>query len=127
MLRDMDALINVTLAYAPAATVLVATIIARGEAEWVQNVTLFNAALPGVVSKWAAAGHNVSLVDMHARSGLCTQATPPGGAPNGTECCADRVHPTQGGYAIMAGVWWEYLRGLFPPEPVAAGAEAGSL
>ena len=55
------------------------------------------------------------------------RVTPPGGAPNGTECCADRVHPTQGGYAIMAGVWWEYLRGLVPPEPVAAGAEAGSL
>lgn len=154
MLSDMDRLLNLTVTAlenrragtgpgagngTAAVQIFVATIISRGLPVYVKNLTAYNAALPALVSSYSANGHNVSLVDMNARSGICAvvpsaarlqprssrhatlrSMTDPAPSPTPApvdprnDCCADRVHPTQAGYSIMAGIWWEYLRPLFP-------------
>lgn len=95
--------------------VFVATILAMvnpAHPGWVPAVGAFNAALPGVVAAAAARGLNVTLVDMHAESGMCSANL------TATDCCLgnsagspgpDRVHPTGWGYSRMAAVWWRHV------------------
>jgi lysophospholipase L1-like esterase len=116
MVSQMDAILNATYTANANATVLLASITMRGEQKWVDNVTAWNAAIPGIVAKWSLPPYNKSItfVDMQTRTGLCALGSDNPAIANRSDCCQDRVHPTQGGYSIMAGVWWEYLRPLLP-------------
>lgn len=126
MIADMNNLLNITFTQTPNTAVLLATIISRGTPQWVPNVTAYNDALPAVVDSFASQGHNITLVDMNARTGMCAMANPAPGGYNRSDCCQDRVHPTAGGYSILAGVWFEYLRDMFfVPPNTQAGYDEG--
>ena len=61
-----------------------------------------NAGLPPLVSKLAAAGMNVALVDIHAETSLCPRLP-----RNNSLCCrAYNVHPSDAGYARVAEAWF---------------------
>lgn len=60
-------------------------------------VNTFNAAVPGVVKSFADTGKHILFVDQFK------------GFP--TSELGDGVHPNQAGYARMAGVWYEAIKG----------------
>ena len=106
----------------PAAKVLVSSIVlSRFSASTEANIAAYNALLPGL-----AASANGTFVDMAAATDLC-------GAAAFGACCDDSTHPTSGGYAAMAAVWWRFIAFFFPesaaraPAPIPAPAPPLSL
>jgi lysophospholipase L1-like esterase len=61
------------------------------------NVDAFNAALPGVVARQQSLLHHVALVDGHAMFSA--------DAGYKTDYLADKLHPTDAGYAVIAEAW----------------------
>jgi lysophospholipase L1-like esterase len=94
----LSTLIDHITAAAPAADVLVATIIPLASAGQESAARTFNAAVPGIVQSKVNAGKRVHLVDMHAALT--------------TGDLIDGVHPTAGGYDKMAAVWYSALRSI---------------
>lgn len=89
----IEKLIDRALQDSPRATVLVAKIIPTGKAGLQPRIDAYNAALPGVVRSLQDQGKHVLLVDMDrvvVSDGLQNDA-----------------HPTDRGYAKMAGAWYE--------------------
>jgi lysophospholipase L1-like esterase len=88
---------------APAAVVLVAAITPSSDATVNARVNTFNAAVPGVVAQHADA----RFVDLNSTIS--------------TADLTDTVHPNDGGYAKMAGLWYSAL------EPVIGGGREWPL
>lgn len=65
--------------------------------------TAYNAAIPGIVAKQQALGHQIAFVDIHAAMSVK-------GALGG-----DMVHPSSTGYALMAQAWYKALTGEEAP------------
>ncbi|WP_326999700.1 SGNH/GDSL hydrolase family protein [Dactylosporangium sp. NBC_01737] len=93
----IGALVDQILRAAPAATVVVSTLVPSPDATVESRVRAFNAQLPAVVQARAAAGKKVRLADFHANLTLADIGT-------------DRIHPTDGGYAKLADVWYSALQ-----------------
>jgi lysophospholipase L1-like esterase len=118
----LGAMIDAILAACPDAAVLVAQIIPASNPTTNSLVQAYDAAIPSVVQARASAGKHVLLVDMYD---ALTQSD-----------LFDGLHPNDGGYAKMAGVWLtgiEKAAGLGwvrtpvqVPNPVGGGGVACS-
>jgi lysophospholipase L1-like esterase len=101
----LSALIDGVLARSPRVQLLVATLAGVRAANAYrispEAVAAANARIRAAVGERAARGQRVKLVDMHARVGRAAADFGP-----------DGVHLSERGYAEMAEVWWEALRGL---------------
>lgn len=94
-------LIDTIVAAKPDAAIFLATILPTQDPAQNVKVDAFNAAIPGIVAAQQAAGRNVTLVDQHAAFAA---------NPNfATEWLADRLHPTDPGYAVLASNWFNAL------------------
>jgi len=102
-------IIDTIYASNPKTIVLVASIAPLGG--WThtskeKRVVAYNAAIPGIVAKQQALGHQIGFVDVH-------QALAFKGALGG-----DEVHPSSMGYAKMAQAWYKALTGEEAPAIV---------
>ncbi len=104
----LSALVDQILRAAPAATVVVSTLVPNPDATVESRVRAYNAQLPGIVQAKAAAGRKVRLADLHANLTL-------------TDIGSDRIHPTDGGYRKLADVWYSAL------QPVLGAGRAWPL
>lgn len=93
----LSALLDQILRAAPAATVVVSTLVPNPDATVESRVRAFNAQLPGIVQAKAAAGKKVRLADFYANLTLA-------------DIGPDRIHPTDGGYTKLADVWYSALQ-----------------
>lgn len=85
----------------PDVAVILSTILPTQDGAQNVKVDAFNASLPGVVTAEQNAGHRVALVDAHAAFVA---------HPNyASELLADKLHPTDAGYAILAAKWFAAL------------------
>ncbi|WHT22770.1 ricin-type beta-trefoil lectin domain protein [Crossiella sp. CA-258035] len=100
----LSTLLDRITAAAPAAEVLVATIIPLANPGQEANVRAYNARIPGIVRSKVNAGKRVRLVDMHA-------ALRPADLYDG-------IHPSAAGHDKMAAAWFSALRTA--PETVGA-------
>jgi lysophospholipase L1-like esterase len=91
----LDTLIQQLVTAAPDALVAVSSIIPYPA--FSAAVNTFNAAVPGIVKKYADAGKHVIFVEQFE------------GFPNNE--LADGIHPNQAGYARMAGRWYDAIKG----------------
>ena len=62
-----------------------------------ENVATYNSSLPAIVAAQRAAGHRITLVDLH-------------GAVSADDLLADGVHPDREGMAKIADVWFHALQ-----------------
>jgi lysophospholipase L1-like esterase len=113
----------------PNATVLASTLIQNLDTAVNTCISHFNSHLPGIVSAAQKGGHNVTLVDMHSA------------VPRSQLNTTDGTHPTDAGYAIMAGVWYQGLvnasgvgmlekpasNGKSPPQSPSAAARTARV
>jgi lysophospholipase L1-like esterase len=74
------------------------------ETAWQQ----YNAALPGLVSKYRSLGYNIQLVNMSDVLNPDTDYAT--GAANPQD---DDFHPNLAGYDIMAQTWYPYVKALY--------------
>lgn len=93
----LGALVDRILADAPAATVVVSTLVPNADAAVDARVRAFNARVPQVVQARAAAGKRVRLADFAANLTLA-------------DIGADGIHPTDDGYSKLASVWYSALQ-----------------
>jgi len=101
---QLDRLLSFAFGAAPRARLFLATVLAMPQyAFYNETVARFNGeVVPALAAKWAARGFALTLVDVHAATGICTLA--------GGDCCGDLVHPTGGiGYPRMAQAWFSAL------------------
>ncbi|MEV4516017.1 SGNH/GDSL hydrolase family protein [Dactylosporangium sp. NPDC049525] len=104
----LSALVDQILRAAPAATVVMSTLVPSPDATVESRVRAFNAQLPGIAQAKAAAGKKVRLADFHANLTLA-------------DIGPDGIHPTDGGYAKLADVWYSAL------QPVLGAGRAWPL
>ncbi|MEV4137314.1 SGNH/GDSL hydrolase family protein [Dactylosporangium sp. NPDC049742] len=93
----LSALVDQILRAAPTATVVVSTLVPNPDAAVEARVRAYNGQIPGIVQAKAAAGKKVRLADFHANLTLA-------------DIGPDRIHPTDGGYAKLADVWFSALQ-----------------
>ena len=101
-------LIDEIITDAPAALVVVATIIPIGAPNADQRTQAYNAAIPGLVNARASAGKHVVLIDAYAAFAK---------DPNyQTTLKADGLHPNDAGYAILGQSFYGAIRDLLPMQ-----------
>ena len=99
-------LIDEIVADAPAALVVVSTIIPINDNAGNSRVQAYNAAIPALVSTRAAAGKHVVFLD--AYSAFVRD-------PNyKTTLMADSLHPNEAGYAVLGRAVFDVIRALLP-------------
>jgi lysophospholipase L1-like esterase len=104
----LSALVDQILRAAPAATVVMSTLVPSPDAAVESRVQAFNAQLPAIAQAKAATGKKVRLVDFHANLTLA-------------DIGPDGIHPTGGGYLKLADVWYSAL------QPVLGAGRAWPL
>jgi lysophospholipase L1-like esterase len=92
----LSTLIDHITANAPTAEVFISNIVPFVNPGVETRAKPYNAAVPGIVSQWAAKGKHVHFVDMH--SALTTADISP-----------DGVHPSATGYSKMGDRWYQTL------------------
>ncbi len=98
----LAALVTDLAAKQPFAKIIVASLLLRTDDSNLEALqSVYNAAIPGIVSDLAAQGHQVSFVDMHA-------ALQPADFEEG-------VHPSEGGYTKMANAWFPAISSVISP------------
>jgi lysophospholipase L1-like esterase len=94
---------------APAALVVVASIIPVNNSGTNQRVQTYNAALPGLVATRAAAGKHVVFLDNYAAFAQ---------DPNyRTTLMVDSLHPNEAGYAVLGRSFYDKVAALLPAGP----------
>ena len=102
-------LIDEIITDAPAALVVVSTIIPIGAPNGDQRTQTYNAALPGLVNARASAGKHVVLVDSYAAFAK---------DPNyQTTLKADGLHPNTAGYVVLGQAFYGAIGALLPAGP----------
>ncbi|MET7420248.1 SGNH/GDSL hydrolase family protein [Dactylosporangium sp. NPDC005555] len=104
----LSALIDQILRAAPAATVVVSTLVPNPDPTVQARVRQYNGQIPGIVQAKATAGKKVRLADFAGNLTLADIGT-------------DGIHPTDGGYAKLADVWFSAL------QPVLGAGRAWPL
>ncbi len=102
-------LIDEIIADAPAALVVVATIIPIANDGTNQRIPNYNAAIPGLVSTRAAAGKHVMLVDNYAAFVRDSNFR--------TALMVDNLHPNDAGYARLGQTFYDAIAPLLPAGP----------
>jgi lysophospholipase L1-like esterase len=95
----LDSLVNAIVTDDAGVTLVLAGItpLGKDEAAFDTAAQTYNAAIPGIVSKYDAMGDNVIFADMHSALN------------NSTDLGSDGVHPSASGYSKMANVWYQAL------------------
>ncbi|MEU3078349.1 FG-GAP-like repeat-containing protein [Streptomyces laurentii] len=88
----LAALIDQMIAASPQTTIVVASLVPSASPEVQARIDAYNARIPGIVAARQAQGHKVAQVSMGALT---------------TADLNDRLHPNDGGYVKMAGVFAE--------------------
>jgi hypothetical protein len=107
----MDTLLEDTFAKLPNTHVFLSTIIGLprinncyywpdGEINQLELGLQFNSFLPGLVSKYQAQSKKITLVDMLNQTGV---------GKGSSNTCPCHVHPTDEGYKLMGGAFYESL------------------
>jgi hypothetical protein len=105
----LKALIDEITMKAPAALLVVSTIIPIGAPNADQRTKTYNAAITGVVNASAQAGNHVMIVDSYAAFAK---------DPNyQTTLKADNLHPNDAGYVIIGQTFYGPIGGLLPAGP----------
>jgi lysophospholipase L1-like esterase len=94
---------------APAALVVVASIIPIANSGTNARVQTYNAAIPGLVSARAAAGKHVIYLDNYAAFSA--------NANYQTALMADSLHPNEAGYAVLGRAFYGAISGVLPAGP----------
>jgi len=105
----LGALIDEIVAGAPAALVVVSSIIPTRDNNVNQKVKTYNAAIPGVVDTRAAAGKHVVFVDNYAAFAQ--------NANYATALMADGLHPNDAGYQVLGQTFYGVIGALLPAAP----------
>ena len=119
--QNLDVMLTHLYALAPAARVIVATIIPINWNGLNPNAITFNSQLPAIIANHALIGQHITLVDLYKNFVDDT------GVIKGY-LLADGVHPKQAGYDLMADTWFNGIRALLPtivvsnPPPAVVGA-----
>lgn len=91
----------------PQAKIFVGNLLRRtDDAQKDAQHTAFNSAIPGIVSRQVALGHQVYLVDLHSSV-----------AP--ADFSSDGFHPNQAGYDNMADTWFPAVNAAIAPDASA--------
>ncbi|HTK10531.1 MAG TPA: SGNH/GDSL hydrolase family protein [Ktedonobacteraceae bacterium] len=98
----LKALIDKITATLPGVTVLVAEITPLAPPREALVVS-FNSAIPGIVRAEVAAGKHVRYVDIHDSLSL-------------NDLLADKIHPDDAGYTLMANTWYQALYPLLKTD-----------
>ena len=101
----LEQILETIYAVNPKTAVLVASIAPIKRVPWAEKeprVIAYNAAIPGILEKQKALGHQALFVDVH-------ETLQSGGLS------ADGVHPGDTGYAKIAQAWYKELTGETPP------------
>ena len=96
---QLDVLVGNLVKAAPDALIVVAKIVPLGYTN--TNYTNYIAKIPGVVSGHAAKNEHVIMVDMST-------------LPTSDIRGSGNVHPTDKGYADMANLWYDAIKGYLP-------------
>ena len=99
-------LLDRIIEHAPDALIVVAQIVPTTDDTENQRVMTYNAAIPELVQQRAEAGKHITMVDMY---GAFTD-----NANYKTEYLADKLHPSDAGYVVMADTWYESIGALLP-------------
>lgn len=91
---------------APEALVVVAQVVPSRDDGLNERVAAFNAEIPGLLEERVAAGQHLLMVDMF---GAFTDD-----AGYKTNFLADKLHPNDAGYEVMAAVWYDAIGALLP-------------
>ena len=91
--KRLGTLIEEIVTACPDAAVLVATLTPLLIPEWNSKALEFNSAITGVIEDFATARKKVALVDMGTVTSSQINST-------------DSIHPTDGGYALIAAAWY---------------------
>jgi lysophospholipase L1-like esterase len=102
-------LIDEIITGAPAALVVVATIIPIAAPNADQRTKTYNAAIPGLVNARAAAGKHVVLLDNYAAFAKDQNYQ--------TTLKADGLHPNDAGYVVLGQSFYSAIAALLPVSP----------
>jgi len=104
-LKHMKILLDVIFDGVPNVRLLLSTIIGSATLYGGLQHLPFNEGIRDFVTTYAAAGHNIELVDMARESAIGEKGCNP------DYCCPAGIHPTGEGYPLMAEVWYNHLVG----------------
>jgi lysophospholipase L1-like esterase len=102
----LDTLIGQITSAVPSALVVVASIIPSQNDGTNRNFQTYNTAIPGVVSKAAAAGKHVVFLDNWAAFSADSSYK--------TKLMKDNLHPNDAGYVVLGQSWYKALSALLP-------------
>ncbi|MDP3850554.1 MAG: Ig-like domain-containing protein, partial [Luteolibacter sp.] len=103
VLAELDSLINNIATRRPFAKIIVSTLILSTVSPTIEaKQVTFNQGIPALVAQHVAQGRHVSMVDMHP-------------VLNAGDL-ADTVHPTTGGYNMMANAWFPKITDVISPK-----------
>jgi len=102
-------LIDEIIADAPAALVVVASVIPIRDDGNNQRIPSFNAAIPGLVNTRAAAGKHVVYLDNYAAFIKDSSWK--------TSLMGDNLHPNTAGYAVLGRAFYGAISAALPPGP----------
>ena len=106
--KRLGTLIDTITAAAPKALLVVAQTVPTQDDMQNVRVQAFNAAIPALVKARSGAGKHVTLVNMYSAFSAHADFK--------TSLLANRLHPTDAGYATMANVWWAAIGNLLPSQ-----------
>jgi lysophospholipase L1-like esterase len=98
----LGTLIDMIVAAAPQALLVVAQITPLAAATGEANVVMYNATIPATVQARASAGKHVIMVDQHTGFQVSTMLS------------TDGIHPNQTGYNHMGDVWYAAMSSILP-------------
>lgn len=107
-LGHMGDLLNTTFTLLPNTRLLLATLIGSSRITYGGlKHAAYNTGIKNFVTKYAALGRNIELVDMDQESHI-------GKYCEHKDCCPAGIHPNDIGYAAMAKVWYKHLTKTTP-------------
>jgi len=104
-LTHMKTLLDVIVEELPKTRLMLSTLIGSSAGYGGKQHLPFNEGIRAFVTEYAAAGHNIELVDMARESAIGEDGCNP------AYCCPAGIHPTGKGYPLLAEVWYNHLVG----------------
>jgi lysophospholipase L1-like esterase len=106
--KRLGTLIDTIIQTSPNALVVLAQMVPTTDDNENKRVQAYNDAMPGMVKAYADSGKLVVLVDIY---GAYTK-----NANFKTALLANKLHPSDAGYAVMADTWWAAIGNLLPTK-----------
>ena len=106
--KRLGTLIDTIIQTSPNALIVLAQMVPTTDDNENKRVQAFNDAMPAMVKTYADSGKHVILVDIY---GAYTKNT-----NFKTALLANKLHPSDAGYAVMADTWWAAIGNLLPAK-----------